>query len=390
MILYLSSAFKPSLFSDYFERGLVKTGLQAQRFNSLIIEGIGCVETIYAVGHPNYANFQDFVSDVKERDGNIQYFIIGNKNSTSRKVNNFVHLFRLCQSILKENKVDVIVCDAISPLYSLMARLLSRLYSVSTIAVVTDIPVIMDAGHKSIITTISQFLIRKHDGYVLLTEPMNRLVNPKGKPYIIMEGLCDKIQNDNMDEQPEKDVKIVLFTGSLAVQTGIYNLIEAFKQIKIKNTELWIYGGGSAEDYVKEQAKENKNIIFGGLVTNEEAANLQKKADILVNPRPTNLGYAEFSFPSKIMEYMASGTPVITTKLPGIPVEYYNYLYTFKDDSVQGILESLEGVLQIDYSLRKIKGKQARDYVLENKNKVRQGERIIELSKQISISISKI
>lgn len=383
MILYLSSAFKPSLFSDYFERGLVRAGLQAQRFNSLIIEGIGCVETIYAVGHPNYANCHDYVSDVKEKDGNIQYYIIGNKNGTFRKVNNFIHLFRLCQSILKENKVDVIVCDAISPLYSLTARLLSKRYHIPSVAIVTDIPIIMDANHISVMTKISQSLIRMHDGYVLLTKAMNQLVNPCSKPYIIMEGLCDSVDDEDELSTSANGKEIILYTGSLSLQTGIENLIEAFKLLNNKDSELWIYGGGKADNYVKEQAALTDNIKYGGLVSNDEAAKLQRQADILVNPRPTNLGYVEYSFPSKIMEYMASGTPVLTTRLPGIPDEYYGFLYSIDDDSVDGILHSLSTVLSLNPTLRKEKGLRAKDFVIKEKNNKKQGERILSLINNI-------
>ena len=50
------------------------------------------------------------------------------------------------------------------------------------------------------------------------------------------------------------------------------------------------------------------------------------KATLLVNPRPTTEEFTIYSFPSKNMEYMASGTPLLTTKLPGMPEEYHQYV----------------------------------------------------------------
>jgi len=52
-----------------------------------------------------------------------------------------------------------------------------------------------------------------------------------------------------------------------------------------------------------------------------------------------------YSFPSKLIEYMASATPVLTTRLPGIPPEYEPYVYWIEDDSVEGIEHSLRAVM---------------------------------------------
>ena len=56
-----------------------------------------------------------------------------------------------------------------------------------------------------------------------------------------------------------------------------------------------------------------------GCVTNDEIVRLQCEATLLVNPRPSDKEFCKYSFPSKTIEYMASGTPVLMTKLPGVP-----------------------------------------------------------------------
>ena len=38
-----------------------------------------------------------------------------------------------------------------------------------------------------------------------------------------------------------------------------------------------------------------------------------------VNPRQNNEEFTKYSFPSKTMEYLASGVPVVAYKLDGIP-----------------------------------------------------------------------
>ena len=76
--------------------------------------------------------------------------------------------------------------------------------------------------------------------------------------------------------------------------------------------------------------KNNEKIKYFGVIDFESILLRQKNTDLLINPRPSIDEYTKYSFPSKIMEYMASGTPVLTTKLSGIPMEYYDYYILLK------------------------------------------------------------
>ena len=60
-----------------------------------------------------------------------------------------------------------------------------------------------------------------------------------------------------------------------------------------------------------------------------------KNADLLVSPRLPDDFTTRYTFPSKVLEYITSGTPVLSNKLPGIPVEYddlINFTQTSNSD----------------------------------------------------------
>jgi len=80
------------------------------------------------------------------------------------------------------------------------------------------------------------------------------------------------------------------------------------------------------------------------------------------------------------MEYMASGTPVISYRLEGIPDEYFSYMYTIDDDiGEEAIFNILERVLsKPDDELIKL-GQSAREYVLSKKNATAQTAKILEM-----------
>ncbi|MBP3927161.1 MAG: glycosyltransferase family 1 protein, partial [Clostridium sp.] len=85
------------------------------------------------------------------------------------------------------------------------------------------------------------------------------------------------------------------------------------------------------------------------------------------------------SFPSKTMEYMASGTPVLTTVLPGMPKEYHPYVYLLEDETADGISEMLKKVLGNSEEDLFRKGMEARRFVLEQKNNVIQAQKILDM-----------
>ena len=78
---------------------------------------------------------------------------------------------------------------------------------------------------------------------------------------------------------------------------------------------------------------------------------------------------------------MASGTPLLTTKLPGMPQEYYPYVYTFEKESIDGYLEALQLVLSKTREELRLKGISAQKFIVEKKNNVCQCQRIINLIK---------
>ena len=182
----------------------------------------------------------------------------------------------------------------------------------------------------------------------------------------------------------EKKVKprVCFYAGGVSKQYGLSNLVEGFRKADLPNAQLHIYGPG---DYVKELqqiAAEDSRVFYGGMLLNTEIVEKEQEATLLVNPRPTGDEYVKYSFPSKTMEYMASGTPVLTTVLPGMPKEYHPYVYLLEDETADGIAEKLRQVLAASEEELFQKGTEARTFVLEQKNNVIQARKILEMLKR--------
>jgi glycosyltransferase involved in cell wall biosynthesis len=217
------------------------------------------------------------------------------------------------------------------------------------------------------------------DYYVLLTEPMNDVINYRKRPFLIMEGLVDiQMESTQVSIDEKKKPRTILYTGAIYEEYGIRNLLESFKYVEDENVLLEIYGPGDMESEMSDFMRNDKRISYKGIVLNNEIVHLQRKATVLVNPRPTTRKFTQFSFPSKNMEYMVSGTPTLTTKLPGMPIEYYKYVYLIENESSEGIASSLKNILlKNDDELLQF-GQRAKDFVLKNKSNYIQAGRILD------------
>ena len=75
---------------------------------------------------------------------------------------------------------------------------------------------------------------------------------------------------------------------------------------------------------------------------------------------------------------MASGTPLLTTKLPGMPKEYYDFVYFFEDESENGMLETFKSILAKSPEEIHEFGIKARRFVLKQKNNVKQAKKFVD------------
>ena len=140
---------------------------------------------------------------------------------------------------------------------------------------------------------------------------------------------------------------------------------------------LVFYGQGNAEQALRDLAQADHRIELRGVTANDVVIQEELKATLLINPRPTGEAFTAYSFPSKNLEYMASGTPVLTTKLSGMPREYDAYAYLFDDESVEGMAKTLAQVLAEPRETLHARGQAAKAFVLEQKSNTAQAKRLL-------------
>ena len=224
--------------------------------------------------------------------------------------------------------------------------------------------------------------IRSFDSYVFVTEPMKEVVDVTKKPYTVVEGIYNNHQPPLAD--PATDKKVIFYSGQLNPAYGMENLLDAFVNLHKDHpeTELWLCGNGRLVPKIKELAAECPGIRFYGYVSGDRVRQLQAEAAVMVNPRQNTGGLTRFSFPSKTMEYLASGRPVLGYRLDGIPEEYNEYIQYVPDNSVKALQDKLLEICSLSAEERRKIGEKSRQFILENKNPQKQCSKIVTMLEQ--------
>ena len=399
-ILYVSTLSSDKKFKEIFENSSNKPQQQEQKFHSLLSKGLmSSVISLYVLSRPPVNKSTDKkvkISRVKETNNDVTYhYLRFIDNPVLKHITLFIDGFinSIKWNFKKRKQERVIICDVLKLSISVSALLASKLCSIKSVAIVTDIPNYMQnytVQKKSpikhlisnIYRVICNFFMCRYDSYIVLTEQINELVNPSSRPYIVIEGMVDlNMENKPNVLQDKYEEKIVIYAGTLHKKYGVKKLIEAFVKLKMDDARLWLYGSGEMDTEIKNYEKEDHRIKYFGVVANDDVVKEQLKATLLVNPRPSCEEFTKYSFPSKNMEYMVSGTPILTTPLQGIPKEYNDYVYLFEDETINGMTETLEGILGKSKGELHKKGLKAKEFVLREKNNNKQAKRILDMIK---------
>lgn len=441
-ILYISTLCAEKTYQALFGRGSRAPGRAAQKYHRVMTSGLAensGTEVLCITAPPvSRANCpRKYIAPGSEAQGKVRfryapvinYPILKNISAYLQVKKACLRELRALQQEGTEDGLAGMVCDLLCGAACAGALAAQKKFNrrakrpIRSVGIVTDLPDFLEMKPKRLFDRLFEKNLAACSAYVFLTEAMNERLNPAGKPYTVIEGqadpdvpeppaagengrFCGDATAAGGSGQTRSDApaaggsgrpggsdpasagsiapsgkRICLYAGSLHRQYGIEMLVNAFRSLAPENAELHIYGTG---DYLGELQKITESggpVRYCGVLPGDEIVKKEQEAILLINPRPGTGEFTRYSFPSKNIEYMASGTAVLTAALPGMPAEYTPYVYIFEDESEAGLKKKLEELLAKSDNELRGKGLAARRFVLENKNGKIQAGKVLALLK---------
>ena len=390
-LLFISCVCSKTSFDYIYKKSKIKPLQSIQQFHKMLVSGLKCnrvdITALSEIPASGISN-RTVILNSEQYDGICYHYLPFIKIPVIKAALHILssaYFFLQWIWVTKKNKNERhIICDIFSYWPSITILLLSKIFRVKTCLILTDLPSMVSSissqTHFSLSTItahIGNLFLSKFDSYVFITSQMNEVVNKNQKPFIVMEGLVNCFFDPIQLKSSKSSNFYIMYSGGLYEKYGIKKLVDAFKYIPYKDIELHLYGDGELRDFLLKVNELDSRIFYNGVLPNSEIVKRQAEVDLLINPRSAKEEFTKYSFPIKNLEYMASGTPLLTTQLPGMPLEYFSYVYIIDDETAAGIADKIITLYNERDSI-KIMGEKAKKFVMENKNYIFQGKRISE------------
>jgi glycosyltransferase involved in cell wall biosynthesis len=380
---YFDKYSKDDAFPQIAAYKLEKRFLDALRF------GGACVHTIASIAVSTYPRNKNwFFPGGSFRDGSGTGRITPIVNLPILKV--FTRLLGSLTGLIKHKKngIDAVCVYAAHTPNLLAAFILRKLFGTPFFIFIPDLPSYMDMGMnrskllkglKKIDAYIIDRLISASSGVFVTSQHMvkDSLVWSE-KDYLVVEGISNAsaVSVESVNNLP-KGKKVIFYAGGLNKAYGIVELVEGFIESEV-DAELWLCGRGELEEYISDISSKYPSVKYLGFLSASEVEVIQSSATCLVLSRSPAQAYTRYSFPSKLLEYLVSGVPILTTRLAGIPDEYYEFLNVIDDSTSSGVSAALKRFFAADQQFLLEKAACGRIWVSETKSSFAVGQKIVD------------
>ncbi len=209
-------------------------------------------------------------------------------------------------------------------------------------------------------------LLRFLDGYILFQSCAADELNLR-KPYYVTKPGINKSSISSYIYDKQTSNFVITYMGSLMPYNGINEILNTFVMHKDIDLRLKIFGSGKLQEKVIDYSKKDKRIYYGGLVDQKMLKNELKDTDLLLNLRDPEHYVCKFAYPSKLIEYMATGIPILSTNL-NFDDEMQDCLYVLDRLDSTEIYRKIEYIKNDNIRNKIIKAKKAKEYVANNNN----------------------
>jgi glycosyltransferase involved in cell wall biosynthesis len=315
------------------------------------------------------------------------------------RFSSFLPQYSEIRRTIKEKKIDVIVLYSV-PTNGWQAVWLARKFGIPV--VFRSIDVLNRMVTSPCLRPLTRFLEKR----VYTRADHTLALTPKMSQYVINFGvdpqkvglLLIPVDTEMFKPAPASDTllgkwdlskkdAVILFIGTLFDFSGLDILIQHFPEVlkQQPNAKLLIVGDGPQRVKLGKIVAEmglQKQVIITGFQPYNEMPRYINLAAFCINMFLTNDTTRDI-FPSKIVQYLACGKPVVTTALPGlmsvIRDEEQGVIYV---DSVQQMINEVISLLESQERRKKL-GKAGLSYTRKTHGAERIGRQLEKILKEV-------
>jgi glycosyltransferase involved in cell wall biosynthesis len=244
-----------------------------------------------------------------------------------------------------------------APFLWLAARLTGSLLVASLNDVNLPGETVPDGWAERLDFALHRFWLPHWDGFITVTPATVEDLAP-GVPYVVVEGGVDALPPE---PAPQGDGPFTMvLAGKLAAHNGVRLMLDAFSLLDGPGWRLEIAGSGPLEEDARAAAALDPRIRCHGLLDWPAVQRLYAEAGLALNLRLTRAVATRYFFPSKLMEMLACGIPVLSTPCSHVREVYRHCLFLLEDETAEGLAGRLRAIAALGPAERRAVAQRAR------------------------------
>jgi glycosyltransferase involved in cell wall biosynthesis len=236
-------------------------------------------------------------------------------------------------NVFRKGKFDVVLNFAV-PTYGLQVLVLAKLFGVPVVHRALDVShEIRESIYRLPILAVEKLLYRLVGTLSANNEAMKNYclrLSGRTKPSYVnyppldldhfSSSVLDQTLRDSLGI--DKQDQVITYMGSFFYFSGLPECIREFAPLSAKNKKLklLLIGGGEQDQELRELVSSlglTKRVVFTGFVSYAELPRYLRLSSIAINPLKISQ-VASVAFPHKVLQYLATGLPVVSTRLDGL------------------------------------------------------------------------
>lgn len=320
-----------------------------------------------------------------------------NANEKNILIRQFQYQYSVIKSLLYivyntliKKQSDIIIYYGTDVFVELQLTILSHLFNVVILTEQSEKPLLYNSEKllpKSIVKFLYyKIIFKRYTGILAMTVPIRAFFCNIGIPADKILLISHTVSLHRFEgTMMNSNEQYYAFTGSLNEQKdGVLSLLDSLAIVKLKYPEIKLkvagYGSEIDVELFRQKIKDLglfRNVDYLGSLQGIDAIKLIQNARALVSFRPSSI-QAEYGFPTKVVEYLATGNPVITTLTGDLRLFLINNenSFTTSPGDIEGFAKQWIIILQ-DFDSAKKVGAQGKELVMNVFNPKIQTKKII-------------
>lgn len=277
----------------------------------------------------------------------------------------------LLKLLVKARRGDVVLFYNVTIPSGLLGLLLRLIRGVHCFAMVYDIHVpgqtVPDSWRWRFEYWKHKWLLPRLDGVIAITSKILSDFNCINNGIVVEGGVATTSAAIvfSSSGKPSSTFTMV-FAGRLNEDNGIELMLQAMQRLPNAELRMVIAGNGPLLNRVKMAAEKDTRITYLGMISHSEVTALYKSAQLLMCIRITKQLDTGYFFPSKLIECLATGVPVLTTRVTGGSFDPAEYAYVVDEETAEGVVAEILESMKKGAAHNFAKGEKARLFISEN------------------------